>query len=111
MPTQQPTEAIINNLWKLLSEKGIRTLLFNLSKQFRDKTSTRKYIALVWGDVKNDEGTVEGHIGRHPKNRLQMTVYPEGDSGKMAITHYKIIERLGYVTLIECSLGLSVSQF
>ena len=78
--------------------------MVNLSKQFRDKTSTRKYIALVWGDVKNDEGTVEGHIGRHPKNRLQMTVYPEGDSGKMAITHYKIIERLGYVTLIECSL-------
>jgi len=78
--------------------------MVNLSKQFRDKTSTRKYIALVWGDVKDDEGTVEGHIGRHPKNRLQMTVYPEGDSGKMAITHYKIIERLGYVTLIECSL-------
>ncbi|MAV79815.1 MAG: RNA pseudouridine synthase [Flavobacteriaceae bacterium TMED171] len=78
--------------------------MVNLSKQFRDKTSTRKYIALVWGDVKDDEGTVEGHIGRHPKNRLQMTVYPEGDSGKIAITHYKIIERLGYVTLIECSL-------
>ncbi|MDG1290818.1 MAG: RluA family pseudouridine synthase [Flavobacteriaceae bacterium] len=75
-----------------------------LAKQFHDKTSSRKYIALVWGDVKEEEGTVEGHIGRHPKNRLQMTVFPDGSSGKIGITHYKIIERLGYVTLIECRL-------
>ena len=78
--------------------------MVNLAKQFHDKTSKRKYKALVWGDVKEDEGTVGGHIGRHPKNRLQMTVYPEGDFGKTAITHFKVIERLGYVTLIECSL-------
>ena len=78
--------------------------MVNLAKQFHDKTSTRKYKALVWGDFKENEGTVEAHVGRHPNNRLQMTVYPQGDSGKMAITHYKIIERLGYVTLIECSL-------
>tara|TARA_S200000501_G_scaffold337156_1_gene343058 strand:- start:7659 stop:8699 length:1041 start_codon:yes stop_codon:yes gene_type:complete len=78
--------------------------MVNLAKQFHDKTSTRKYKALVWGDFKENEGTVEAHVGRHPTNRLQMTVYPQGDSGKMAITHYKIIERLGYVTLIECSL-------
>ena len=76
----------------------------HLSKQFFDKSSERKYIALVWGDLKEDQGTVEGHIGRHPKNRLQMTVYPDGEAGKPAITHYKVLERFGYVTLVECQL-------
>ena len=76
----------------------------HLSKQFFDKSSERKYIALVWGDLKEDQGTVEGHIGRHPKNRLQMTVYPDGEAGKPAITHYKVRERFGYVTLVECQL-------
>ena len=76
----------------------------HLSKQFYDKSSERKYIALVWGDLKEDQGTVEGHIGRHPKNRLQMTVYPDGEAGKSAITHYKVLERFGYVTLVECQL-------
>jgi len=78
----------------------------HLSKQFKDKTSEREYVAIVWGNVKGDEGTVEGHIGRHPKNRLQNTVY-EGDDaykGKPAVTHYKVIERLGYVTLLSCKL-------
>ena len=78
----------------------------HLSKQFKDKTSEREYVAIVWGNVKEDEGTVEGHIGRHPKNRLQNTVY-EGDDaykGKPAVTHYKVIERLGYVTLLSCKL-------
>lgn len=78
--------------------------LNNLSKQFFDKTSEREYVALVWGQVKEDEGVVEGHVGRHPKNRLQMTVYPDGEQGKDAITHYKILERLGYVTLVSCRL-------
>jgi len=75
-----------------------------LAKQFQEKTSSRRYVALVWGDVKEEEGTIEGHIGRHPKNRLQMTVFPDGSSGKTGITHYKVIERLGYVTLVECHL-------
>lgn len=78
----------------------------HLSKQFFDKTSEREYVALVWGNVEADEGTIEGNIGRHPKNRLQNTVY-EGDEaykGKPAITHYKVLERLGYVTLISCKL-------
>lgn len=78
--------------------------LTHLSKQFFDKSSERKYLALVWGSPKEDEGTVEGHIGRHPKNRLQMMVFPEGEAGKPAITHYKVIERFGYVTLLECQL-------
>ncbi len=76
----------------------------HLSKQFFDKTSERKYFALVWGDVKEDTGTIEGHIGRHPRNRLQMTVFEEGDAGKHAVTHYKVLERLGYVTFLECQL-------
>ena len=78
--------------------------MVDLSKQFQDKTSARKYIALVWGDVKEDQATIEEHIGRHPQNRLQMTVFPKASSGKMAITHYIVIERFGYVTLIECRL-------
>jgi 23S rRNA pseudouridine1911/1915/1917 synthase len=76
----------------------------HLSKQFFDKTSERKYFALVWGDVKEDTGTIEGHIGRHPRNRLQMTVFEEGDAGKHAVTHYKVLERLGYLTFLECQL-------
>ena len=75
-----------------------------LAQQFAEKTSKRKYIALVWGDVKDDEGTVKGNLGRNPKNRLQMIVFPEGDQGKHAVTHYKVIERFGYVTLLELEL-------
>ncbi|OMP31036.1 RluA family pseudouridine synthase [Mangrovimonas sp. DI 80] len=78
----------------------------HLTKQFFDKTSEREYIALVWGNVEEDEGTVEGNIGRHPKNRLQNTVFEgeDEDKGKPAVTHYKVLERFGYVTLISCKL-------
>ncbi|WP_240321176.1 RluA family pseudouridine synthase [Kordia sp. SMS9] len=78
----------------------------HLSKQFFDKTSERIYYALVWGNVEEDEGTVEGNIGRHPKNRLQNTVYTgeDADKGKPAVTHYKVLERFGYVTLVSCQL-------
>ena len=76
----------------------------HLARQFFDKTSEREYLALVWGDVKEDTGTIEGHIGRNPKNRLQMQVFPEGDQGKEAITHYQVRERFGYVTLVACKL-------
>lgn len=76
----------------------------HLSKQFFDKTSQREYLALVWGNVTEDEGTVIGHVGRHPKNRLQMHVFPDGEEGKDAVTHYKVLERLGYVTLVSCTL-------
>jgi 23S rRNA pseudouridine1911/1915/1917 synthase len=77
-----------------------------LAKQFFDKTSEREYIALVWGDVKEDQGTIEGAIGRHPKNRLQNTVFIGDDAhkGKPAVTHYKVLERFGYVTLVSCKL-------
>ncbi len=78
----------------------------HLAKQFFDKTSEREYVAIVWGNMDEDEGTVEGNIGRHPKNRLQNTVFfgDEEDKGKPAVTHYKVIERLGYVTLVACKL-------
>jgi 23S rRNA pseudouridine1911/1915/1917 synthase len=76
----------------------------HLSKQFFDKTSEREYVALVWGNIEEDEGTVTGHVGRHPKNRLQMHVFPDGEEGKEAVTHFKVLERLGYVTLISCQL-------
>lgn len=78
----------------------------HLSKQFFDKTSEREYIAIVWGNIEEDEGSIEGNIGRHPKNRLQNTVYLDDDEGrgKPAVTHYKVIERLGYVTLVSCKL-------
>ncbi len=74
-----------------------------LAKQFYDRTTERRYHALVWGDVKED-GVVIGNIGRSLKNRKQMTVFPEGDHGKHAVTHYKVLERFGLVTLIECKL-------
>lgn len=78
----------------------------HLSKQFFDKTSEREYVAIVWGNVEEDEGTIEGNIGRNPKNRLQNVVYEgdDADNGKPAVTHYKVLERLGYVTLVSCSL-------
>ncbi|WP_373056992.1 RluA family pseudouridine synthase [Zunongwangia sp. H14] len=78
----------------------------HLSKQFFKKTSARDYVALVWGNVEEDEGTIEGNIGRHPKNRLQNTVYEgdDADKGKPAVTHYKVLERFGYVTLVSCKL-------
>lgn len=75
-----------------------------LAKQFFDRTTERRYVALVWGTLKEDEGTITGHIGRDLKDRMLMTVFPEGDHGKHAVTHYKVIERLGYVTLVECKL-------
>ena len=78
----------------------------HLSNQFAKKTSEREYVALVWGNMEEEEGTIEGNIGRHPKNRLQNTVYLDDveERGKPAVTHYKVLERLGYVTLVTCKL-------
>ena len=76
----------------------------HLSKQFFDRTTERLYYALVWGNIEEDAGTIEGHIGRSFKNRLQMDVFPDGKYGKPAITHFKVIERLTYVTLVQCKL-------
>ena len=76
----------------------------HLANQFFEKTSEREYIALVWGNISEDEGVIEGAIGRNPKNRLQMMVFPEEGHGKDAVTHFRVIERLGYVTLVSCRL-------
>lgn len=76
----------------------------HLSKQFFDRTTERLYYALVWGNIEEDSGTIEGHIGRSFKNRLQMDVFPDGEYGKPATTHFKVIERLTYVTLVQCKL-------
>ena len=76
----------------------------NLAKQFFDRTTERLYLALVWGNMQEEEGTIEGNIGRSLKNRLQMDVFPDGDFGKHAVTHYKVIERFSYVTLVQCKL-------
>lgn len=76
----------------------------HLAKQFEAKTSEREYVALVWGNVKEDEGTIEGNIARHVKDRMQMAVFADPEVGKPAVTHYKVLERFGYVTLISCIL-------
>ena len=79
----------------------------HLSKQFFNKTTEREYVAIAWGAMQEAHGTIEGHIGRHPKNRLQNTVYLDQDDldkGKPAVTHYKVLEHLGYVTLVSCKL-------
>lgn len=75
-----------------------------LGNQFLHKTTRRRYWALVWGIIDQDEGTIEGNIGRNPKDRLQMTVLDDPEQGKHAVTHYHVLERLGYVTLVECIL-------
>ncbi|MEZ5069789.1 MAG: RluA family pseudouridine synthase [Bacteroidales bacterium] len=78
--------------------------LNKLASQFFRKTTSREYTALVWGEPDPEEGTITGHIGRHPQERKHMHVYPEGDQGKEAVTHYRIREKLGYVTLVDCRL-------
>ena len=75
-----------------------------LGKQFFDHSAYRRYVALVWGSFEEPEGTIEGNIGRSLKDRKIMAVFKDGDNGKPAVTHYKVLERLGYVTLVECHL-------
>lgn len=77
--------------------------LTNLARQFYDRKTDRRYWALVWGDLSQD-GTVSGNIGRSQRDRKVFCVYPEGDHGKHAVTHYKVLKRFGYVTLVECKL-------
>jgi 23S rRNA pseudouridine1911/1915/1917 synthase len=76
----------------------------NLARQFFDHTVKRQYRALVWGDVIGDDGTINAHVGRNLRHRKLFEAYPEGDHGKEAITHYRVLERFNYVTLVECVL-------
>jgi 23S rRNA pseudouridine1911/1915/1917 synthase len=82
------------------TEKAAR----DLAGQFFDHTVHRRYIALVWGDFDVESGTITGHVGRHQRLRKIYDVYPDGEMGKEAITHFKVLERFGYVTLVECRL-------
>jgi 23S rRNA pseudouridine1911/1915/1917 synthase len=82
------------------TDKAMRAL----AKQFFDHTIRREYISLVWGDLQNDEGTIIAHVGRNQRFRKLFEAYPDGEYGKEAITHYKVKERFGYVTLVECKL-------
>jgi 23S rRNA pseudouridine1911/1915/1917 synthase len=75
-----------------------------LAKQFYDHTVKRQYVALVWGDLEKDQGTIIAHVGRNLRYRKLFEAYPEGDHGKEAITHYKVLERFNYVTLVQCVL-------
>ena len=109
MPSKDPTRpGLVHRIDKnttglLLIAKKEAGMTF-LAKQFFDHTIKRKYVALVWGDMEQDEGTIEGNIGRHLRLRKLMDVFPDGDQGKTAVTHYKVLERFGYVTLVECTL-------
>lgn len=76
----------------------------HLGKQFFDKTTKREYVAVVWGVPEPSVGRIEGNIGRSLKDRLQMTVFPDGDYGKHAVTHYEVLEKLGYVSVVKCRL-------
>ncbi|TAM99850.1 MAG: RluA family pseudouridine synthase [Chitinophagaceae bacterium] len=82
------------------SEKAMN----DLARQFFEHTVKRRYIALVWGDFEDEEGTIIAHVGRHQRYRKKMDAFPDGEHGKEAITHYKVLERFHYVTLIECRL-------
>ncbi|TNF29670.1 MAG: RluA family pseudouridine synthase, partial [Bacteroidetes bacterium] len=105
---EEPRPGLVHRLDKGTS--GIMVVAKNelsmtgLAKQFFDRTTDRLYHALVWGEFEEDQGTITGNIGRSLKNRLQMDVFPDGDQGKHAVTHYKVLERFGYVTLVQCKL-------
>jgi 23S rRNA pseudouridine1911/1915/1917 synthase len=79
--------------------------LNRLSKQFYDRTTDRRYIAVVWGIPDPENGTITGHVGRNIRDRKIMQVFPDGSQGKPAVTHYKLIENLGYLSVVECKLG------
>jgi 23S rRNA pseudouridine1911/1915/1917 synthase len=102
-----PRPGLVHRLDKLTT--GIMVIaktdhsLTHLSKQFFDRTIERRYVALVWGDIEAD-GTIIGHTGRSLQDRKVFTVFPNGEYGKHAVTHYKVLERFGYVTLVECKL-------
>ena len=78
--------------------------LNHLARQFYNHTIDRKYIALVWGDVEADSGTITAHVGRNPRYRKQFEAFPDGEHGKHAVTHYEVLERFHYVTLVQCVL-------
>lgn len=111
LPTSQNGEArpgLVHRIDKdtsgLLVIAKSEAAMNGLAKQFYDHSIERTYYALVWGDVKEDSGTIDAYIGRSLKDRKVMTVFPDGEYGKHAITHYKVLRRFSFVTLIQCNL-------
>ncbi|MEO6220302.1 MAG: RluA family pseudouridine synthase [Ginsengibacter sp.] len=92
-----------NTTGLLVMAKSSRAMT-DLAKQFFDHTVHRRYVALVWGDFEEEAGTITVHLGRHQRFRKLFAAYPEGEHGKEAITHYKVLEKFNYVTLVECRL-------
>lgn len=95
---------IDKNTTGLLVIAKTKEAMTHLAKQFSDHTVHRRYIALVWGNFDEPSGTIRAHVGRHQRFRKLFTTYPEGDYGKDAITHYKVLENFNYTTLVECRL-------
>lgn len=95
---------IDKNTTGLLVLAKTQKAMSDLAKQFFNHTVHRRYIALVWGDFENESGTITGHVGRHQRFRKLFTTYPDGEYGKAAVTHYKVLERFNYVSLVECRL-------
>lgn len=108
-PTEERAGILVHRIDKdtsglLVVAKNDETQL-DLAKQFFEHSIERLYVAVVWGNIKEDEGTIDGAIGRDPGDRLRFKVYPEDDErAKHAVTHYRVLERFGYVTVVECRL-------
>lgn len=106
--TELPRYGLVHRIDKntsgLIVMAKTKAAMTDLAKQFFDHTVHRRYMALVWGNVAEEEGSIIAHVGRHQRFRKLFTAYPDGDYGKDAITHYKVIERFNYVTLVECRL-------
>ena len=104
LPRYGLVHRIDKNTTGLIAVAKTAEVAAHLAKQFFNHTVSRKYTAIVWGNIYNDEGRVEAHVGRHQRNRKMFEAYPEGEIGKHAVTHYKVLERFNYVTLVECRL-------
>ncbi len=104
LPRYGMVHRIDKNTSGLLVLAKTQKAMTGLAKQFYNHTVHRRYIALVWGSFEQQEGTITGHVGRHQRHRKLFTTYPEGEHGKHAITHYKVLEEFNYVTLVECRL-------
>ena len=105
---ERPRPGLVHRIDKdtsgLLVIAKTETAMTKMAKQFYDHSIERTYQALVWGNVKEEKGTITGHIGRSLKDRRTMSVFPNGEFGKHAVTHYQVLERFHYVTLIQCKL-------
>lgn len=104
LPRYGLVHRIDKNTSGLLVMAKTQLAMSHLAKQFFNHTVHRRYLALVWGNVEKEQGTIEAHVGRHLRHRKLFTAYPEGDHGKEAITHFTVLERFHYVTLVECRL-------